>query len=395
MSKHIAIKLKPVAEKIIKQGHPWVFADSIEKISDAGDAGDLCILFDRKTNRIYAIGLLDPTSPIRVKVIHWGGQRTIDKDFFKELIQKAYLHRQPLWQNNITAYRLIFGENDGFPGLILDVYNQVGVLKLYSTIWLSLLDMLVPLLAETAFLQTVVLRYNRQLSAMNLPWKEGAVLYGKLEQPEQVFQEYGVLLKTNILRGHKTGFFLDQRENRRLIGKMSSGKTLLDVFSYIGGFSMHALRGGARKVLSLDMSNQALEMAMTNARLNHLEGKYSTRAGDAFILLNELIQEGKSFDIVVIDPPSFAKNEKERISALKKYKTLTELGVKLTRPGGILFLSSCSSRIHAEELAELHKQVFQKEHVTHRLIRQTGHDIDHPIRFKEAVYLKSFYYRIG
>lgn len=390
----LAVKLKPAAEKIVKKGHPWIFSDSIEKINKEGKAGDIAILFDQRNNKVFGIGLYDPQSPIRIKMLHSGGPAKIDGKFFHQKIQNAFKIRKSLLETQTNAYRLIFGENDGMPGLIVDIYNNVGVIKLYSAIWFPYLDYLIPAIAEVSKTENLVLRLSRNLQKIDVPYNEGDILLGELTNPEVAFMEYGVQFQTDVLLGHKTGFFLDHRANRHQLGKLSKDKTVLDVFSYAGGFSVHALAGGAKEVTSLDFSKQALELAERNAQLNPHSGKHRTVAGDAFSLLEEMTRNGKQFDIVIIDPPSFAKSKKEIEVAKKKYAELATLGTQLTKKGGLLLLASCSSRISSEEFLEVHRSEFERLGLDYEMEDFTQHDIDHPVGFEEGAYLKSAYYRI-
>jgi len=391
----LAVKLKNIAEVNVKKGHPWIFSNSIERINKDGKAGDIAILFDQRRNKPFAIGLYDPYSPIRIKVIHHQGPAKIDSLFFENKIQKAFLHRKPLLEKDVNAYRLLFGENDGMPGLIVDIYNKVGVIKVYSAIWLPYLEMLLAPIVKASEVDSLIIRWNRKLQTLdNLPHKEGDVIYGDLSSSLVTFTEYGVHFETDIILGHKTGFFLDHRENRHKIGQMAKGKTVLDVFSYTGGFSTHALAGGATEVTSLDISKQALELAEHNASLNAHSGIHETITGDAFEELARLMHQKKKYDIVIIDPPSFAKNEKEIYVAKKKYAQLAEIGVALTRNGGTLLLASCSSRITQAEFLQIHSEVFKNLKTNHTLLETTTHAIDHPIGFEEGAYLKSAYYKI-
>lgn len=390
----LAVKLRPVAEKSVKQGHPWIFSESIVKIKEGGKIGDLAVLFDNFTDKVYGLGLYDPDSPIRIKIIHAGNPVQVDEDFFQKKVVEASKKRQPLKQTNTNAYRLIYGENDGFPGLIFDVYNNVGVLKLYSAIWFPYLDFVIPHLVKEAKIEGLTLRLSRNVQKLELDYKEGDVLYGKIEENVVEFKEYGVRFQTDVLLGHKTGFFLDHRENRYKVGQFAKGKTMLDVFSYAGGFSVHALANGAKEVTSLDFSEQALALAKINVSLNTHEGKHFTLVGDAFEILNELIREGKAYDIVVIDPPSFAKSKSERKVAKKKYSELAGLGAQLTKKGGLLLLASCSSRIKEKEFLNLHKEELRRRGIKYELEEVTAHAIDHPVTFDEGAYLKSAYYRM-
>ena len=218
------------------------------------------------------------------------------------------------------------------------------------------------------------------------------ILFGELENEVVPFIEHGVNFSANVIKGHKTGYFLDHRNNRKRVGELSNGKTVLDVFSYAGGFSVHALANGAKEVTSLDISKQALAIAIENGKLNTFSGKHHTLAGDAFELLQQLIKAHKTFDVVVIDPPSFAKSKKEIEMAKKKYHQLAQLGVQLTARGGMLMLAACSSRISAETFFDINKRVLKAQSRAFTVLNTTQHDIDHPISFPEGAYLKTGYY---
>ena len=224
--------------------------------------------------------------------------------------------------------------------------------------------------------------------------KDGQILDGELANEVVIFKEHGVRFSANVIHGHKTGYFLDHRANRKKVGELSKNKTVLDVFSYAGGFSVHALVGGATEVTSLDISAPALDIAKNNVTLNSFSGKHKVIVGDAFKELNALAAARTTFDLVVIDPPSFAKSAAEVDKALNSYKKLTRLGVQLVNPKGLLVLASCSSRITAELFFDLVEEMLQRSHVQYTILEKTLHDSDHPIGFKEAAYLKCIYIRI-
>ena len=383
-----------MGERSVRSAHPWIFTDSIEKINKEGVSGDIAIIFSHTKNKAIGVGLYDPDSPIRIKMLHSNGGATIDTEFFSEKINRAYAIRIPLLETNTNSYRLLFGENDGFPGFIADVYNKVLVIKLYSAIWFPYLEMILKSLIEVSHCKTVVLRLSRSLQNNKNPFglSEGQVLFGELENEVVPFIEHGVHFSANIIKGHKTGYFLDHRNNRKRVGELSKGKTVLDVFSYAGGFSVHALANGATEVTSVDISKQALEVAIANGKLNSFSGKHKTIAGDAFEVLRKFISEGKTFDVVVIDPPSFAKSKKEIEKAKKKYKQLAQLGVQLTARGGMLVLASCSSRVAAKDFFDINKSAFKEQSRVFTVLETTQHDIDHPITFAEGAYLKTGYY---
>ena len=393
--KRLAVKLIAKGENYVQQGHPWVFSDSIVKINADANTGDLAIIFGKRANKMIGIGLYDALSPIRIKMIYSSTKPvTIDAAFFYKKIEKAFQKRAPLLKTNTNSYRLLFGENDGFPSLIADIYNSVLVVKLYSEIWLPYLNTILESLVDVSKCKTVVIRLSRSLQSSNShQLKDGEVVYGTLDNEVVQFVEHDVIFSANVIKGHKTGYFLDHRENRRQVGLLSKNKTVLDVFSYAGGFSVHALANGAKEVSSLDISAQALEVAKQNGKLNNYLGKHNVLVGDAFKILKQLVVEHQQFDVVVIDPPSFAKQQSEVVLAKKKYAQLAELGVKLTAKGGMLVLASCSSRVTATAFYDINSQTLQKSQRTFSIEQKTQHDIDHPIGFPEGAYLKCGYYR--
>lgn len=393
-TKRLAVKLKSKAEKYVKQGHPWIFEDSITKINKQGEAGDITVLFDQHKDKVFAIGLYDPDSPIRIKVIS-ASPAKIDANFFKEKIAVAFSKRKQLLETDTDSYRFIFGENDGFPGLIADVYKHVLVVKLYTPIWFPYLESILPELVQMSKCETVVMRLSRNLQRLDTYGiTDGQVIDGVLSDEVVYFKEHGIKFSANVIHGHKTGYFLDHRHNRKRVGELSKGKRVLDVFSYAGGFSVHALAGGANEVVSLDISAQALKVAIQNGKLNLNNGVHKTMAIDAFIGLQQLIDAKERFDIVVIDPPSFAKSAKEIDSAKHSYSRLAILGAQLVTQKGILVLASCSSRVSPQQFFDISEQGIIKAQREFKRIDKTFHDSDHPIGFPEGAYLKCGYYRL-
>ena len=393
--KRLAVKLNAKGEQFVVQGHPWVFSNNITKINEDARFGDLAIVFGKNKNRVVGLGLYDGNSPIRIKMLHSSHEKVeINAAFFHNKIQIAFNKRKPLLKTKTNSYRLLFGENDGFPGLIADVYASVLVVKIYSEIWLPYLETIIPSLQETSNSKTVVIRLSRSLEqSKSHQLKNGDVVYGELENEVVKFVEHGVNFSANVIKGHKTGYFLDHRANRKQVGEWSNGKTVLDVFSYAGGFSVHALYNGAKEVTSLDISKQALEIALQNGKLNNYVGKHKTIAGDAFAELKKLIKNKVTFDVVVIDPPSFAKQASEIDLAKKKYAQLAQLGAQLIAKNGLLVLASCSSRVVSQVFFDINNQALSATKRKYKTILNTNHDIDHPISFLEGAYLKCGYYR--
>ncbi|WP_179338568.1 class I SAM-dependent rRNA methyltransferase [Winogradskyella ludwigii] len=393
--KRLAVKLNAKGEQFVVKGHPWVFSNSITKINDDASTGDLAIIFSKNKNKVVGLGLFDAESPIRIKIIHNAETKVqINADFFQHKIEKAFDKREELLKTETNSYRLLFGENDGFPGLIADVYANVLVVKLYSEIWLPYLEPILESLQQISRAETVVMRLSRNLqNSKNHSFTDGDVIFGTLEDEVVEFIEHGINFSANVIKGHKTGYFLDHRDNRRRVGELSKGKSVLDVFSYAGGFSVHALANNATEVTSLDISKQALDMARANGKLNAYTGHHKTISGDAFKEMKGLIEKGKTFDVVVIDPPSFAKQQSEIELAKKKYAQLAELGEKLTAKNGLLVLASCSSRVLAQAFFDLNSQVLNSQTRLFETELKTKHDSDHPIAFPEGAYLKCGYYR--
>jgi 23S rRNA (cytosine1962-C5)-methyltransferase len=394
--KRLAVKLTQKGENYVLKGHPWLFSKSIKKINKSPQTGDLAVIFRNSDNRLIGIGLYDAQSDIRIKMLYHGFESTkIDNSFFETRIQTAYERRLPLLKTVTDSYRLIFGESDGFPGLIADVYRQVLVIKLYSEIWLPYLSEFLNSLIKVSNTRTAVIRLSRKLQQSQLhSLKDGDVIFGELEDEVVKFKEHGINFSANVIRGHKTGYFLDHRHNRKRVGELSKGKNVLDVFSYAGGFSVHALANGAQSVTSVDISAQAIEVAQFNAGLNPHEGTHKVRVGDAFEELNGLIKKNQLFDVVVIDPPSFAKQASEVALAKKKYAELARLGARVTKKNGKLILASCSSRVTVEAFRDVSLSALCSQGIRFTLEKTTFHDIDHPIGFPEAAYLKCLYLQI-
>jgi 23S rRNA (cytosine1962-C5)-methyltransferase len=394
-TKRIAVKLKPVAERVLKSRHPWIFNESIVRQSAEALSGDMAVIFDQKKNNFLALGLFDIDSPIRIKIIQFNKPETIDKNWFYSRIQVAYNKRTDLLNTDTNSYRLIFGENDGFPGLIADVYADVLVVKLYTAIWFSYIKTIFPILLEISKTNTLVLRLSRKLQQQKEKYDlfDGQLIHGDLNDEIVVFTEHGIRFSANVIQGHKTGYFLDHRHNRKRLGDLAKDKYILDVFAYAGGFSVHALAKGAKEVTSLDISAQALEMAKHNVALNKHNGAHHIIKADAFEGLQNLINIKKIYDIVVIDPPSFAKRKEEVPGAINSYTRLAKLGVQLVRKGGILVMASCSSRIKAADFFILIENVISKSNKKYTIIEKTQHDSDHPIGFPEAAYLKTIYFQ--
>jgi 23S rRNA (cytosine1962-C5)-methyltransferase len=392
--KRLAVHLYPPAERAVRRGHPWVFEAGIERIRHPGGSGDLAVIFDRK-DRFLAIGLYDPYSPLRVRILHRGGPVQIDQEWLLQRLRTAGEIRAPLATQDTTGYRLVHGENDGLPGLVVDRYDKTLVLKLYTSAWLPHLHGILEGLLSLTGARCIVLRLSRALrrQADLGSFADGQVLSGQLPPFPILFEENGLHFEVDPVRGQKTGFFLDQRDNRALVERHSAGRSVLNVFSYTGGFSVYAARGGARSVSSLDASRRALTAAERNFQHNLRwpgvrAAEHRVLAGDAFDLLPRLRASGDRFDMVILDPPSFAKAGAEVDRALHSYERIIRMGTALVATGGMLVAASCTSRIGPEQFRSAVGSAAAAEGRRLEILRQTGHALDHPIGFPEGAYLK-------
>ena len=397
-ARRVAVRVTPAAERALRQGHPWLFEQAVRQQSHDGQPGDLAVAFDRR-RRFLAVGLYDPSSPIRVRILQRGNPATIDREWFRSRLAAAAQLRASLPGRGTTGYRLVHGENDGLPGLVVDRYGRTLVLKLYTPAWIPHLRDVLPALADVFPAERLVLRLGRAVQARPqhlYGLSDGMVLSGPDLDGPVAFRENGLCFEADPVHGQKTGFFLDQRENRARVEGLAAGKTVLDVFAYTGGFSVYAARGGARTVVSLDVSQPALAAAARNLALNRdhpsvAVAAHELLAGDAFETLAELRQGGRRFDLVIIDPPAFARGQAQVARALSAYGQLTHLGLGVLRPGGTLVQASCSSPVGAEPFFATVNQAAAQAGRPLREIERTGHPLDHPVTFPEGTYLKCLF----
>jgi len=395
----LRVRLTTAAESIVRDGHPWVFADSVKEQNRAGVAGELTVIFDRN-DRFLAVGFYDPESPIRVRVLHVGKPLNIDATFWQARLETALKRREQLFDEHTTGYRLINGESDGWPGLVLDRYDQTLVLKIYSAAWFERLGEIGGLIRERLEPDQMVLRVSRNLERRTPIRPDGEGLFTKPtagpEGAPVAFREHGLRFEADVWRGQKTGFFLDQRENRRRVETLASGRMVLNAFSFSGGFSLYAARGGAKSVTDLDISPHALAAAGRNFLLNASDPKLArcrreSIQADAFEWLAG--NTARRFDLVVLDPPSLAKRETERAGAIRAYARLAAAGVKHLRPGGILVAGSCSAHVRAEEFFDAVRQTARGAGRGFTELQTTRHAADHHATFPEAEYLKAIFMR--
>ena len=398
--KRLAVRLTPDAFRQVRGGHPWVFDRAIvsNSIPDA-PPGALAVIFDSKRD-FAGIGLWDPQSPIRIRMLHAGKPVQIDSAFWNGLVERALAHRSSLGTET-TGWRLLHGENDGVPGLIVDRYDSTLVCKVYSPCWLPHLEAVLDALQTQVAPERIVLRLGR-LATQSVEIERAGLIDGMVVSGEPVdgpieFLENDLRFTADVLDGQKTGYFLDQRDNRQRLrdhiqAKPESNTSVLDVFSCGGGFSVYAAAGGATLVHSVDISAPAISNAQEHMAMNsHLTGgaRHEVTVGDAFEVMADLAAAGSRFDVVVVDPPSFASKESERHGAIRAYRKLADLATALVAPGGRLIQASCSARVTEDELystvtaaVRSHARAITSQEVH-------GHGVDHPISFPEGRYLKA------
>ena len=395
----LRLRVTAAAEAHVRAGHPWVFASSVREQNRDGETGELAVIYDRQ-DRFLAIGLFDPDSPLRVRVLHRGKPAALDQAWWRARLEQAVAARQSVVDAETDGHRLVNGESDGWPGLVLDRYGAVAVLKLYTAAWLPRLKEVTALILDLVRPDRLVLRLSRniQVAARERDaLEDGQLLHGPAFDAIPVFRESGLRFEADVVRGQKTGFFLDQRENRRRVGALAAGRVVLNAFSFSGGFSLYAARGGAVAVTDLDLSAHALTAARRNFALNAADPtvarcRHETVQADAFAWLQE--DRTPRFDLVVLDPPSLARRETERAGAIQAYGRLAASGLETLRRGGILVAASCSAHVTSEEFFGVVREAAGRSGRRWAEVGTTGHAPDHPATFPEAHYLKCIYLRL-
>jgi len=352
------------AKEIAGTGHLWIYAGFIHAVRGQPVSGDLVDVV-MPNGRFYARGLYNPDSKIRVRILTFH-EEPITPAFWRERIAQAVRLRTRI-ASETTAYRLIYGEADRLPGLIVDRYDDVLVMQTLSSGMDRRKEMLEGLSPGTGFL--------RGDGGTTVEVREGAARF-----------------LVDIARGQKTGWFCDQRENRLAAARLTGGKQVLEVFCHTGAFGIQAALAGASHVEGLDVSEEALILAREHARLNGVQERCSYRAADAFEELRRLEQTGRQFDVVLLDPPAFARSKQAVPRALSGYKDINLLGIRLTKPEGIVVTSSCSHHVSDADLWKAVGRAAQDAKRSVRLLEQRGQASDHPIlaTMPETRYLKCF-----
>ena len=384
------MRVLPRAEAALRAGHPWVFAESVKEQNREGEAGELAVVYDRR-DRFLAVGLYDPASPIRLRVVQADEPATIDGAWWLEKARAAKARRAGLFGGGTDGLRWINGDSEGFPGLVVDGYGGTLVAKLYSPVWLRRWEEIEGVLREVFAPRFFMLRLSRNLEAEAAAAGLVEGWRGDEGAETVVFRENGLSFEAEVRRGQKTGFFLDQRDNRARVEALAAGREVLNVFSFSGAFSLYAARGGATAVTDLDLSAHALESGDRNFALNldHPRIAAVRREAVQADAFRWLAETERKFDLIVVDPPSLAKREKEREGALTAYRKLNADALRRLRPGGVLVAASCSAHVAREEFFSMIRRVAARTGRPWRELWTSSHAADHPATFPEAKYLKA------
>ena len=385
------IFLKPGREKSVIQHHPWIFSGAIDRVSGSPGAGETVRVLN-SFGVLLGWAAYSPVSQIRARLWSNDPGEMIGIDFLRDRLSRALALRQNLAiANQTTAYRLVHAESDGIPGLIVDRYNDrlvVQVLSAGAEFWKeSLVDLLVELTGLTHIFERSDVDVRR---LEGLPEKVGP-LRGTFDDPKVLISENGLSFWVDLEHGHKTGFYLDQRENRSRLLSYAQGRQVLNCFSYTGGFAVYSLAGGAESVVSIDSSGPALSLGAENINQNQLPPDHAEwLEGDVFLLLRKFRDQGRSFDLVILDPPKFAQTASQAERAARGYKDINLLAFKLLRPGGVLFTFSCSGGISPELFQKIVAGAALDAGVDARIIEHLTQANDHPValNFPEGAYLK-------
>lgn len=398
------VTLKPSKEKSLLRRHPWIYANAIERV-DGKPALGATVIVRAHDGRFLARAAYSPHSQIRLRVWSFDEAEPIDHAFFKRRVQRAVAHRQAFVRDT-GAVRLVFGEADGLPGLIVDHYiedtsGDTGRGQLVCQFMAAGVEAwkeaIVAALVGATGCPNV---YER--SDVSIREKEGleqttGVLAGEAPPETLITRENGVRYHVDVRAGHKTGFYVDQRDNRALVQAYAAGRDVLNCFCYTGGFSLAALGGGAQRVVSIDSSGEALALARANVEANGFDAQRAQWLdADAFRTLRSLVDDGERFDLVVLDPPKFAPAREHVDRAARAYKDINLSGFRLLRPGGLLFTYSCSGAIDAELFQKIVAGAAADARVDARILKRLGAGLDHPLlaAFPEGEYLKGLLLQI-
>jgi 23S rRNA (cytosine1962-C5)-methyltransferase len=384
-TKGSVIQLLKKKTESVKRQHPWIFSGAINSSTEDLEDGDLVTVEDHQGNFLARGHFQHATIAVRVLSFE---DAPIDQTFFIQKINRAVQLRRDLglFKNENSICRIIHGEGDSLPGLIIDYYNKVAVIQCHSYGMYRSINLIAEGLKK-ALGKDLTAIYSKSSDTLTGRTNiEDAYIYGSSETPHTA-QEYGVNLSIDWIKGQKTGFFVDQRENRKLLGKYAEGKKVLNTFCYSGGFSLTALQSGAALVHSLDSSKKAIELTEINVQLNKFKGKHESIVADAMEYMKDLKED---YDIIVLDPPAFAKHRDKRHKAIQGYKRLNAHAIRQIKPGGIIFTFSCSQVVDKYLFNNTVIAAAIEAERNVKILEQLHQPADHPINafHPEGEYLK-------
>ena len=388
--------LKPGREKSLLRRHPWIFSGALARVQGDPEAGDT-VSVRAGGGEFLAWAAYSPASQIRARVWSWHEAERIDADLLRARLRQALAARERLLRaDDSDAVRIVHGESDGLPGVIADRYGDVVVLQLLSAGAERWRGELADAVRELTGCACVYERSDADVRELEgLPARSG-VLHGALPGAGVQLREHGLAYGVDVAAGHKTGFYLDQRDNRKRVGELSQGREVLNCFCYTGGFSLNALAGGAASVLSVDSSAGALAQARDNFARNHLDAaRAQWLEADVFKQLRVLRDQGRSFDLIVLDPPKFAPTAAFAEKAARGYKDINLLAFKLLRPDGLLASFSCSGGVSADLFQKILAGAALDAGVDASIVGHFAAAADHPVllSFPEGDYLKGLLLR--
>lgn len=398
--------LKPGREKSLKRRHPWVFSGAVAKVTGKPGSGET-IVIQASTGEFLAVAAYSPQSQIVARVWDWD-QREIDTAFFRQRVERAVAQRghllstrggfQGMGMRDAVAgsMRLVHAESDGLPGVIIDRYGDVVVLQLSSAGAVHWRDAIADAVEATVRPKTIFERSDADVLALEGIEPRTGMLRGVPPLAQVTVDEAGAMFEVDVPHGHKTGFYLDQRDNRLRLRELGAKREVLDCFAYTGGFTVNALIGGATTVTAIDSSGPALELLARNVALNRLP-QAECIDGDVFQLLRKMRDQARSFDLIVLDPPKFAPTAAHADKAARAYKDINLLAFKLLRPGGLLFTFSCSGGVSRDLFQKIVAGSALDAGVEAQIVEQLSAGADHPValNFPEGEYLKGFICRVA
>ncbi len=385
------VYLKKGKEKIIKSMHPWIFSGAIDKTENVSDNGQL-VLVKSHLNENLAIGSFSNSSQISVRIWSYDCSSIIDKNFFVKRFNRALELRKLIFDSSQTnAYRIINSESDLIPGLIVDYYAGYYVVQFLSAGAEHFRNQIIEIVSEQKDCLGIFERSDTESRKKENLSIRNELILGEFIPERVLFKENGINFYADLVNGHKTGFYLDQRDNRLLLKDFSNDKNILNCFSYTGGFSVYALKAQANFVTNIDSSSSSLKLSEENHRINNIEStKYQNIEGDVFKILRVFRDEGKKFDLIILDPPKFADSAGSINKAARGYKDINLLAMKLLNDNGILFTFSCSGHISRELFQKIISDAALDAGKEVKFISMLSQAKDHPVSssFPESLYLK-------